>query len=158
MLAFLGVPGIYFHSLVGSRNDCDGLAQTGRFRTINREKLDADALLAELADAQSLRTQVYNRYTALLKIRAGEPAFDPLGFQTVLNLPRAVFGIERQSRDGQARVIALHHVTGGVLDVNVPVFDSPRWVNLIDGRACESANGRVSITLMPYEVAWLKAR
>jgi sucrose phosphorylase len=38
MLAMVGVPGIYLHSLFGSRNYAAGVAETGRNRTINREK------------------------------------------------------------------------------------------------------------------------
>ena len=40
MLALAGVPGIYVHSLIGSENWQDGVAQTGANRTINREKLE----------------------------------------------------------------------------------------------------------------------
>lgn len=35
MLALAGLPGIYVHSLVGSSNDQEGVAQTGRARSIN---------------------------------------------------------------------------------------------------------------------------
>ena len=38
-LCLAGVPGIYFHSLFGSRNYIEGVRETGRFRSINREKL-----------------------------------------------------------------------------------------------------------------------
>ena len=40
MLCLQGVPGIYFHSLLGSHNWQAGFEQTGRNRTLNREKLD----------------------------------------------------------------------------------------------------------------------
>ncbi len=39
MLSLRGVPGIYFHSLFGSRGWPEGVAETGRARTVNREKL-----------------------------------------------------------------------------------------------------------------------
>ena len=39
ILAMPGVPGIYFHSLVGSKNYHDGVKHSGINRTINREKL-----------------------------------------------------------------------------------------------------------------------
>ncbi|MEM9423145.1 MAG: alpha-amylase family glycosyl hydrolase, partial [Pseudomonadota bacterium] len=39
MLTLQGVPGIYFHSLFGSENWIDGIAETGQKRSINREKL-----------------------------------------------------------------------------------------------------------------------
>src|SRR5690606_36235726 len=38
MLALAGVPGIYIHSLLGSRNDIEGMHATGRARSINRAK------------------------------------------------------------------------------------------------------------------------
>ncbi len=64
LLAMIGVPGIYFHSLFGSRGWPEGVAQTGRNRTINRQKLALPALEAELADPRSLRAQVFRRYAA----------------------------------------------------------------------------------------------
>ncbi|NDJ61923.1 MAG: sugar phosphorylase, partial [Chloroflexi bacterium] len=45
MLAMVGVPGVYFHSLYGSRNFNAGAEQSGHNRTINREKPNADQLL-----------------------------------------------------------------------------------------------------------------
>jgi len=44
MLSLVGVPGIYFHSLFGSRGWLEGVRQTGHNRTINREKLQFDKL------------------------------------------------------------------------------------------------------------------
>ena len=46
--AFMGMPGIYIHSLLGSRNWNDGVRQTGHLRSINREKLDLGACLVQL--------------------------------------------------------------------------------------------------------------
>jgi sucrose phosphorylase len=40
MLSLVGMPGIYFHSLFGSRGWLEGVGQTGRNRTINREKCE----------------------------------------------------------------------------------------------------------------------
>ena len=34
MLALEGIPGIYIHSMLGTSNDYEGLARTGRFRSI----------------------------------------------------------------------------------------------------------------------------
>lgn len=70
MLALRGVPGIYFHSLFGSRGWPDGVPMTGRARTINRQKLDAAHLTAELGRAGSLRQQVFAGYRGLLQAGA----------------------------------------------------------------------------------------
>ncbi len=44
-LALPGVPAVYIHSLLGSRNWTAGVEETGQARTINREKLSADTSL-----------------------------------------------------------------------------------------------------------------
>jgi glycosidase len=46
-LVLPGVPAVYIHSILGSRNWQEGVALTGRARSINRERLDA----GEIADA-----------------------------------------------------------------------------------------------------------
>jgi sucrose phosphorylase len=158
MLAFVGVPGIYFHSLFGSQNDRAGVEATGRYRTINRQKLDADMLLAELRHDDSIRARVYSQYSSLLKIRTGEPAFHPLGYQTVLDAGDSVFGLERMSPDAEHRVVALHNVAEKSVEVAFPAGKASHWYDLLDGRRrYEVAAGVVRLVLPPYQVAWLKA-
>jgi sucrose phosphorylase len=57
MLALQGVPGIYFHSLFGSRNDRSAALATGVNRRINRQKFDRSNLETRLADRSSLDTR-----------------------------------------------------------------------------------------------------
>ncbi len=157
-LALVGVPGIYFHSLFGSRNDLAGAARTGQKRSINREKLDADRLLAELADERSLRRRVFTRYADLLRVRVHEQAFHPLGGQTVLDVHPAVFAVQRTSPDGRACVIALHNVGAETLSVDAPAGESGAWRDLLGGGRYRAGPGGVlRLALAPYQVAWLKA-
>ncbi len=151
MLAFVGVPGIYLPSLIGSRNDAAGVAQTGRFRSINREKLDADTLLGELAEPASLRAQVLARYRRLLEARSAEAAFHPLGGQMVRHLHPRVFALERTSPDGAARVLALHNVSGE--PVSVALDTQGRWRDLLTATRLESPG---KLVLAPYQIAWLR--
>src|SRR5690606_23593810 len=147
MLAMVGVPGIYLHSLYGSRNFSAGVAQTGRNRTINREKLDADVLRAALADEESLRHAVFTRYRALLDARSQHAAFHPLGDQKVIDYGAAVFALERSAPDGSERVLALHNVTGEPVTLELP---DGGWRDILTEM---DADGR--LTLAPYQVAWL---
>ena len=48
LLALAGVPGIYVHSLLGSRNCHTCLAETGRARSLNRQKFSLTGLLLSL--------------------------------------------------------------------------------------------------------------
>jgi len=156
MLAVVGVPGIYFHSLFGSRNDRGGVEETGRYRTINREKLDMDTLLAELQNPDVIRSQVYNTYVKLLSARTTEAAFHPLGYQKVLEVGDSVFGLERLAPDGEHRVVALHNVSGSPISIDFPAGDALGWHDLMDGRQYEVSAAVVHVTLAPYQVAWLK--
>ena len=62
-LSFIGIPGIFIHSLLGSRNYSDGVEVSGQARAINREKLDLRQLDNELADERSVRSRVFRRYS-----------------------------------------------------------------------------------------------
>ncbi|MCA9958175.1 MAG: sugar phosphorylase, partial [Anaerolineales bacterium] len=70
MLALRGVPGIYFHSLFGSRGWPQGVAQTQHKRTINRQKLAYETITAELDTAGTLRQIVFDGYRQMLQARA----------------------------------------------------------------------------------------
>jgi sucrose phosphorylase len=153
MLAVVGMPGIYFHSLIGSRNYRQGVQETGRYRTINREKLDADALLKELNDTNSLRHRVFERYCRLLAVRVAEPAFHPLGDQIVHSLHPQVFAVERIALDGASGVLALHNVADQSVMVKIP--QAGQYVNLIDQQPVEADS---PVTLTPYQILWLKKR
>ncbi|MGB7342536.1 MAG: sugar phosphorylase [Phototrophicaceae bacterium] len=143
-LSLAGVPGIYFSSLFGSRNWSEGVEQTGRFRTINRQKRDLTRLTHEL-NSDTLTHKVFTRYMDLITQRRANPAFHPLASQTILALDTGVFAILRQSRDGQQAVLALHNVTDTAITVHLPdaVVALGAWAS--------------SITLEPYAVAWLSS-
>ena len=148
MLALIGVPGIYFHSLFGSRGWLAGVKQTGRNRTINREKLQLDELQDQLTDKNSLRSKVFTRYTQLLKARRSSPAFHPHGTQNILDLHPAVFAIERISPDGRSRTLCLQNVSAQTINFTT-IYES--GTDLFTGQALQVSN----ITLEPYQVKWL---
>ena len=83
MLALQGIPGIYFHSLVGSQNDLEGLRKSGQPRRINRHKYDLDDLQARLAQP-SLQQRIFSGYQNLLRKRIEQPAFHPDAEQHVV--------------------------------------------------------------------------
>lgn len=112
MCSLQGVPGIYFHSLLGSASWQAGFAQTGRNRTLNRQKFSFAELEALLDDQQSRAAKVFASYTHLLKVRTAQPAFHPNAAQKVLEWPSqpALFGLLRTADTGQ-RILAVHNVS-----------------------------------------------
>jgi sucrose phosphorylase len=151
MLALQGVPGIYFHSLFGSRGWPAGVQQTGRARTINRQKLALEQLEAELATAGSLRQRVFSGYRHLLQARAQTPAFHPHGSQQVIELHPAVFALWRTGReDSVPAVLCLHNVCGQAVTVEIP---AGQFRDLLSG---ERLAGPAEVVLQPYGVLWLE--
>jgi sucrose phosphorylase len=149
MLSLVGVPGIYFHSLFGSRGWRVGVEQTGRNRTINREKCDLESLERELADSKSLRARVFTRFRQLLAVRSSTPAFDPHGTQKISDIHPSIFGIERISPDQKIRVQCLHNVSAKEITF------STKHESATD----LSTNQSLSVsqfTLEPYQVFWIK--
>lgn len=157
-LALIGVPGIYFHSVFGSRNDQQGVERTGHNRSINREKLDVEPLRVALDKPDSLRAQVYTAYHKLLRIRTDQAAFHPFGEQTVMRLSPGVFALKRVSPDGRQRIIALHNVSGETFMLDVPVDNADVWVDLISEEQYTVMQGTIQVVLEAYQVAWLKAQ
>jgi sucrose phosphorylase len=84
LLSLQGVPGIYFHSMFGSRGDRAGAEAGGIPRQINREKLDRFRLEEQLHQAPALRPCVWCGFKELLRIRRAHCAFHPQAAQRVL--------------------------------------------------------------------------
>jgi sucrose phosphorylase len=159
MLTLSGVPGIYVHSLIGSQSWHDGWVQTGRNRTINREKLDRTILEQQMDDPHSLRYQVFRAYRRLLDARAAEPAFHPHGDQQVLELDERVFTLLRTSPGGDRRVLCVHNVSEQVQSLRIcPTglnLPAGKWRDLISGREYHIRE-ETALSLQPYAVLWLK--
>lgn len=156
MLALVGVPGVYFGSLYGSRNDLAGVQATGRYRSINRQKFDMHAIQEELADPLSVRHQVYTAYSQLLRLRAEEPAFHPFGGQTVLHVHESVFALSRIAPDRSSEVIAMHNASDQDVPVQLEAASGSIWLDMLSGERYLSMGGFLNLRLLPFQVAWLK--
>ena len=155
MLALVGVPGIYFHSLFGSRSWREGVEITGRNRTINRQKFDLTTFESELGHEASLRHRVFACYARLLQARSVSPAFHPHGVQEVLDYGPAVFALLRISPDGAERVLCLHNISDQPRRVNAAsvLGSAEPSVDLITGQKIQSP-----LQLGPYQTLWLRMK
>jgi sucrose phosphorylase len=105
MLALKGIPGIYMHSLLGSRNNHEGVKETGIKRMINREKLSEERVEAALSDDRSRRHQVFQGFLRLLKAREGIRAFHPSSIRKVIDCDKRLLAIERRYADETVRAV-----------------------------------------------------
>ncbi len=157
MLSLLGVPGIYFHSLFGSRGWRAGVAQTGQNRTINREKYAVAALENELADPGSVRHAVLEPYRALLRVRAAHPAFHPHGTMRVLDAGPHLFAILRTAPDAAEEVLCLQNVANRPESMAADIWRSlpapaVLWHDLLTGRVVRPGE---PLELDAYQTLWL---
>jgi sucrose phosphorylase len=146
-ICLMGMPGIYIHSLLGSRNDYAGVQRTGRARSINREQLRLPALREELSRPDSIRARVFAEYRRLLTIRAAQPAFDPNASQEILDLGPAIFAVRRNDPKTGQTITALHNFTGRETSVHL----RGGGLDLLSSDRVESD----AIVLRPYQVRWL---
>ncbi|NOK79066.1 MAG: sugar phosphorylase [Chloroflexi bacterium AL-N5] len=144
MLSLAGVPGIYIHSLLGSRSHHAGVQQTGHNRSINREKLSLSGLEHDLSDPSSLRSQVLAALTPLLVMRRSSPAFHPQSPQQVLETQAQVFALKRG--EGQEAVYCLHNLS-----------QEPQAVDLAETLTDIFSSEQLSATRIPaFGTRWLR--
>lgn len=156
-MAFIGVPGIYIHSILGSRNWPEGVTLMGDGRGINREKLPVDQVETELAETGSRRQQVMAVYRQLLTCRIQETAFHPNGPQQVLALDPAVFALLRTSPDGTEHVVAIHNVADHPITLDltgIPLPSVHSYTDLLTGQRVEAGS---PCHVDSYQITWLKA-
>lgn len=164
MLCLQGVPGIYFHSLLGSHNWQTGFEQTGRNRTLNREKLDYDRLESALSDLTNHTAQVFGSYTELLRQRILHPAFHPnAGQEIIKHTDDALFVVLRTAVNGAEQVLTVNNVSDQpqTLQGRCEEFGlSPQHAltDLFTGQNyTPDETGRLNVAVAPYQVLWLQS-
>jgi sucrose phosphorylase len=157
MLGLEGIPGIYIHSLLGTRNDMDRLERTGHNRAINRHQWRLEDLERELADPASSHALVFSELKRLLAIRQRQAAFHPNATQFTLHLGSALFGFWRQSSDRRQSIFCISNISPApqllhLTDINLIEFD--QWSDLISGEDCVGE----TLQLAPYRTVWITNR
>jgi len=148
LLSFPGVPAVYIQSILGSRNDYDGVERLGYNRAINRKKYRAGEIDAGLEDNKSLRHSIYHRLTQLITIRRTEKAFHP-DSQTIFETSGThVFKIIRTADNGE-RITALFNFSNHQQNIH---SDIETGRELIAGEDIRST----TLSLNPWQVMWIK--
>ena len=156
MLALEGIPGIYIHSLVGTRNDYQRAENSGHNRAINRHQWDYKALQSELNDETSTHHQVYHRLKSLFNIRSNQSAFHPNATQFTLHLGSQLFGFWRQSMDREQSIFCVSNISNQMQTLEMSdlnLIDTEDWFDLISGDTFGEKHQ--IIELAPYQTVWI---
>lgn len=156
MLALEGVPAIYIHSLLGTKNDYKKLENSGQNRAINRHQWVYDELQNKLDDVDSEHHQVFSRLKQIIQIRQQQKAFHPNATQFTLHMGERLFGFWRQSVDRRQSIFCIYNIsdtTQSLLlkDLNLITTDS--WKDLISGQHFDNTDELLEI--LPYQVLWI---
>ena len=150
-MALVGVPGIYIHSLLGSRRNLEGVRRTGRARSINRAQIRIEDLERELLDEDTIRGRVFAGMKRMLRVRTSRTAFSPMVPQTILDLGAGVFALERENRKTGDRILALNNVTDQPQSVAFREVMAGSVVDLLSDLEVHDGD----VVLEPYGIMWL---
>ncbi len=156
LLALEGIPAFYIHSLLGTHNNTQGMAETGRRRTINRYQWDYDGLKEALADPEKHHGDLFSQLKRLISIRQEQEAFHPNATQHTLHLGDEIFGFWRESIHRDQSIFALHNISDKPqqLDiVELSLVATELWYDLLSDNSYDS--GSSTIELKPYQCVWL---
>lgn len=160
VLAMPGVPGIYFHSIVGSQNYLDGVKHSGINRTINREKYNIDWLENELSTLGSLAKTIFDSYKRMISIRINEDAFNPFTEFKFLELDERVFIIDKFSVNKEDRILAINNYSNEEVTLTLPKEIRLPLHDILSSNFNDESSEKkeLTITLEPYQVMWLKGK
>lgn len=152
MLSLRGIPGVYFHSLVGTPNYHEGVARTKHNRTINRRKFTRSELDTILSNHQSTQRRVLDGYRRLLAARVRQPAFHPDAEQVTLDTDwPGLVALERTSPDSGQRILVLANLGEQTIDADLAAWQCAAKTDLVSGEPI--AGNRFELT--PFSFAWL---
>ncbi|MDA3853815.1 MAG: sugar phosphorylase [Bacteroidales bacterium] len=151
MMTLQGIPAIYIHSLLGTHNYQEGVAETGQNRTINRRKWDYDEITSLLEDNESEHSQVFEVLTGILKIRREQKAFHPDASQEIYDIDSKLFVAYRANQENGESILSVSNMTAESLSLNFDEFEG-LYQDLILNEAIDMS----SLELEPYQTVWLK--
>jgi sucrose phosphorylase len=159
-LAIPGVPGLYIHGALGSANDTELARETGVKRDVNRGRIDAAGIAAEMKRPGSKLAILSRRLGPMLAARTRLRSFHPNGAHRVLMLRPEVFCVWRSAPENNAHILAMTNVSNRVVPLSIPFERLPvraaRWRDVIAGREWSARQGALEIGFQPYDVIWLE--
>ena len=158
-LVLQGVPGIYLHGFLGTKNNATAVIDAKTKREINRTVIDYNMLITALNDPHTLMSKISHRLNSIIAIRKSQIAFHPNSDQNILISRPEVFTVLRVSEDKMQNVLSLINISEKRVLVMVTMKSinifKREWRDLISKEAFIFNHEKIEITLEPYDVKWL---
>ena len=149
MIAFEGIPAIYFNSIFGTSNDEYKYIISGNKRDLNRYKWNKNRLEKLLNDKTSKQSVLFQKIMNLIYIKKQNKAFHPNAKRENLNMGRKIFCFKRTSLDKKQIIYNITNLSSKTQKLN---FNSKfkKYKNLL-GRP----NISHMLELKPHQTLWL---
>ena len=156
MLALEGLPAFYIHSLLGTENDLQGMADSGHARSINRHQWDMQDLDSALTDESQHNHSLFEELKRRIDIRKEQEAFHPNATQYTLHLGDQILGFWREDLNRSQSLFAIHNIsnkTQKIPLVELNLIDTENWADILSGKAINEQD--TFIELAPYDCVWI---
>ena len=149
MIAFEGIPAIYFNSLFGTSNDEYKYIISSNKRDLNRYKWNKKRLESLLKDKNSKQSIFYQKITNLIFIKKRNKAFHPNAKRENLNMGKKIFCFKRTSLDKKQIIYNITNLSSKNQKLNIN-NKLKKYKNLLDQSKMSHR-----LTLQPFETIWL---
>ena len=159
-LVMIGVPGIYFHGLLGSKNDGELVIKEKETRSINRKNINKAELIHSLENHESTTSVVTGMMLELIRKRINEKSFHPNAVQKIIKLSNEIFALQRIAVDKKSSVLSIVNITPNTISLQLCkehlTFYAQTGFDLIEGISYSFNDDKINLSLNPYQVLWLK--
>ena len=149
MIAFEGVPAIYFNSLFGTSNDKYKYIISGNKRDLNRFKWNKKKLDNLLNDKNSKQSKFYQQIVNLISIKRQYKAFHPNAKRESLNMGKKIFCFKRTSLDKKQTIYSITNLSSKYQKFEFN-YKFSKYKNLLDKTKISHKS-----ELKPFETLWL---
>ncbi len=145
------MPAIYIQSILGSRNDYDGVREAGHNRAINRQKYPLSVIEDALVNSSGLRHQVYTQLSKLIQQRRRLSAFHPDNPVLIFQSDNALLMMKRYHPDSGEGLLCVFNLSGRQVKAQLP--EAHLFQDVIRG---EKIDGTQPVTLDAWQFMWLR--
>ena len=149
MIAFEGVPAIYFNSIFGTSNDEYKYIISGNKRDLNRYKWNKKKLDNLLKNKSSKQSIFYKQILKLILIKKQNKGFHPNAKRENLNMGKKIFCFKRTSLDKKQIIYNITNLSSKYQKFKFS-YKFSKYKNLLDRTSLNHKS-----ELKPFETLWL---
>lgn len=163
ILFMKGIPGIYIHSLLSTKNDFDLYNRTKINRDLNRHNFRYSEILKLLnLNHNSIHKKIYNNFLDLISLRKFDECFSPYSSQKVIIQNDKIFSILREDIK-QNQVLVLINISNSKQTFQY-LNPNRKFTNIFNLKNNKNfkfsykifGKSRILLTLNPYEIKLIK--